>query len=634
MIWALQVFLSCWFGYEVVTFFSHKHFVLLYRVFAGIPIGLFCYGWIEFLLSAKHQLNQSLGFIPVVIFSASGWALSAVNRKRKENMRVRMSSFQLMVHGISCGIFILLMHLSMLNRNVATKGAGYGDLPFHLNIVSSFASGCNNVRNGVYDVNSVFYAGEKLAYPMMTNFITGALMATGKATLRAALFFPSALIAVSLVIAMYVLAYEFSRCHITSALSLVLFVNLGGLGWIKLIWNDHGYGDWVHNWGKNQFEYWFHPLMHILIPQRASLWSMPLCYWTILCLIHGIEKSDFKMFILAGIYVGFMPLVQVHSYVAVAQWAIAYCLIHFPYKKLREKRWKGVLKYVGKWAVFAVVANVMALPQLYPFMNRLSSAKSQFVQLNPIWNTNEKKNMKFAPLVLWWRGLGIFWALSFIGIVLLNKRQIKTYIPSIVVYLITNFVRYQPWELDNTKLFYAAWIPLALPVVAGYLYRLGSKDVLFMCIALVLGFSACLSSFVHTLDCLVSISEIFGNHDIEFGQWVAENTDTKAIFLTSTWHAHPCATIAGRQLYMGYGGWVVSHGLEYWNRSNENGRMSSDPIRLASFTANNISYVISHNNEFEAFSNKTARTDKWNVVFDNRDYRVWKLNDRNVRLKI
>jgi hypothetical protein len=90
---------------------------------------------------------------------------------------------------------------------------------------------------------------------MMTNFITAALMATGKATLRAALFFPSALISVSLVIAMYILSFEFSRCHMTAALSIALFVNLGGLGWIRLVWPDHGYGDWVHNWGKDQYEY-------------------------------------------------------------------------------------------------------------------------------------------------------------------------------------------------------------------------------------------------------------------------------------------------------------------------------------------------------------------------------------------
>ena len=91
-----------------------------------------------------------------------------------------------------------------------TKGAAYGDLPFHLNIIQSFSNGCNNARHGLYDIESSFYSGVKLAYPMMTNFLTGALIATGQATLRASLFFPSTLIALSLEIGIFILSEEFT----------------------------------------------------------------------------------------------------------------------------------------------------------------------------------------------------------------------------------------------------------------------------------------------------------------------------------------------------------------------------------------------------------------------------------------
>jgi hypothetical protein len=71
--------------------------------------------------------------------------------------------------------------------------------------------------------------------------------------------------------------------------------------------------------------------------------------------------------------------------------------------------------------------------------------------------------------------------MSFLGIAGLTSRQFVLYIPSLVVYGITNIIRYQPWELDNTKLFYAAWIPLALPLIANFLYMVGSRRIFFFC---------------------------------------------------------------------------------------------------------------------------------------------------------
>jgi hypothetical protein len=423
-------------------------------------------------------------------------------------------------------------------------------------------------------------------------------------------------------VGMYSLSFEFTKSHIASTVSLLLFINLGGLGWIRLLDPRHGYGDWVHNWGRNRSEYWFHPLMHVLVPQRASLWSMPLCYWALLALVRAVESGDWRVFALAGIFVGFMPLVQIHSFVAVAQWSICFCLLKFPFPSLFRKEFDVVIGYIVKWGVFGIVANAMALPQFVPYANRLQTAPSQFLQRKPIWDIPERANLRFAPLRLWWNGLGTFWAMAMLGVFILTRRQLGIYVPSLIVYVITNFIRYQPWELDNTKLFYAAWIPVALPVVANFLRVLGRRPNPMLLVALALLGVSCASSFVHTLDCFRSHSAICSRNEARWGVWVAENLPVKAVVLASQWHAHPAATIAGRQLFMGYGGWVHSHGLDYWGRTQEHSALMAAPMEMAPFNKANIEYVVSRFREMPKF--EAMGSGPWKKIYEDAIWKVWK----------
>ena len=518
--------------------------------------------------------------------------------------------------------FILLMYKSMLYNNLESKGAGYGDLPFHLNIISGFSNGCNLNRSNFFKIYSIFFSGENLAYPFITNYFTSILMATGKCTMRAALFFPSSLIILSLLFGIYYLGYEFHNSNFSNLISLIFFINLGGLGWLKLFYPGIGNTDMIHNWGNDQYEYWFHPIMHILIPQRASLWSMPLCYWTFFFLIYGIKFQDWKFFLLASIFTGFTPLVQVHSFVGIAQWSIVYSILTFPFKD--KSKWFDFFKF---WFLFVLISNLMAFPQFYPFLNRIKKPNSDFIQINPIWSKHNSKKGIFTPFILWWRGLGVFSAVSLIfGWAIIKKDQLLLYLPSIIVFLITNIIRYQPWELDNTKVFYAAWIPFALPVVGQYFSILFKRRTTSI-IGLILLISGITSAFRYFLIAFNTKSAIFEYNSPIFGNWIAENTPLKSIFLTSNWHSHPVLTIAGRQGFMGYGGWLLSHGLDYYGRNSISKLMINNPDDFELFQEYNISYVVSRRKEFIVFEKISKFNNFWIKIFDNLEFSVWKRKD-------
>ena len=623
MLWAFEVLSSLAFGYSLVTMLIGDVLDPVQRVLAGSPLGFFSFAWICFIFSYKKRLTKITALPALAIqIAAIVYFNRHTEKKKKRNMTVKFNIFQLISLAIFCIFFTCLMYFSLLYKENESKGAGYGDLPFHMNIISSFANGCNLRRKSFFKVETVFYAGKYLAYPYMTNYFTACLMATGGATMRAAAMFPSIIISCSLVFGIYYLGILFHKDHFASLIALFAFCTLGGLGFIHLFQEDCGDRDLIHKWTDKIYENWFHSIMHVIVPQRASLWSMPICYWCLICLIIGIEQEKWQYFLLAALYVGVVPLIQVHSYVALAQWAIVFAAINFPWTN-KEK----AIKHIKLWAIFGIVANVLAVPQFTPFLERLKSKNEDnersFIVFKPMWKQPEREQNFITPFRMWWRSLGVFAVISLVsGWLVLNKRQCIIYIPSIFVFLLTNFIWYQPWVLDNTKIFYAAWIPFALQVYAMFMAKLLRSKLMFLPAIVLLAASSC-ASIRYTYRSLVKQSVIYEDDAKGFSKWANENFPLDAIFLTTSWHCNPIMALCGRKTFMGYGGWVTTHGLDYVNRYTMQMRMSNDPNYMDLFNNFNISYVVAHKDEFPMFvSIKSNRN--WIKIYDYDRFQVWK----------
>ena len=55
---------------------------------------------------------------------------------------------------------------------------------------------------------------------------------------------------------------------------------------------------------------------------------------------------------------------------------------------------------------------------------------------------------------------------------------------------------------------------------------------------------------------------LYSPSEISVAEWITTNTPEKSIFLTSDRHNHP-ALLAGREVVMGYTGWLWTHGFDY-----------------------------------------------------------------------
>jgi hypothetical protein len=65
-------------------------------------------------------------------------------------------------------------------REFRTGGTTWADLPFHLNIVSSFLYGANENATVLKPLASVFYSNATLAYPFLPDFHAAFNVAAGR----------------------------------------------------------------------------------------------------------------------------------------------------------------------------------------------------------------------------------------------------------------------------------------------------------------------------------------------------------------------------------------------------------------------------------------------------------------------
>ena len=115
--------------------------------------------------------------------------------------------------------------------------------------------------------------------------------------------------------------------------------------------------------------------------------------------------------------------------------------------------WVALLDAVLQWGTYGAVAAALALPQMVKHLfHRVSfgsGGHSGFIRLNPVW-AEEGKGL--GPVQTWWNALGLFLPTYALGLLLLRTReQLAVYAGFVALFVVANYVMFQPWHMDNTK---------------------------------------------------------------------------------------------------------------------------------------------------------------------------------------
>ncbi|EAX91690.1 hypothetical protein TVAG_092760 [Trichomonas vaginalis G3] len=506
----------------------------------------------------------------------------------------------------------------LLNEGYYTHGASFGDFPFHMNIISSFVYGCNKNRKHLFDLVSPFYAHKELAYPFIPNYYSSVLISCYGVSIHDATVFPSIPVSIALYIILVDLIFEFTKSEFAAIIGVYLFTYNGGMGFTHFFYEKYRQSwfiDYVHYWDDDWKEFWLQAVSHVLLPQRASLFSMPIAWSVILILMRCNERGSATEFIAAGLLVALLPQIHPHSIIALAQWGVVFALITFPYKKV-EKMPRFIMRYM----CLGITAIVFGAFQCIPLIGR--STQNDFMKIQPINRGEFEKDI----ITLWCRGLGPFIVMALIhSPLILNKTQWKFYIPSIVVFLLGNIIYYQPWALDNTKVFYAAFIPLATASVSLFMKKLTKFGFLGVVTFIVLFMFSIFSG-------ILSVYVTWKTRSIEWdiyaasynsANFIINNTPPDSIWISDNQHQNPIVTLAGRQIFVGYIGWLMNHGLDFESRQEIMNRLVDNPEDTTEIDEFNITYVGVRYSDPEYPFYPPDNSTKWSHIYSSVAFDIW-----------
>lgn len=542
----------------------------------------------------------------------------------------------------------------------------FGDLPFHLSVITGFAFGNN------FPPEDPTYAGVKFTYPFLTDFVSAIFVRCG-ASLRQSMFIENFVVGLAFVGLMHRWALEMLRDKLAAVITPILVLLSGGFGWV-LLWkqatqkNEDGLIGMLMNLPPSftiipeTTWRWGNAVSTLLIPQRGFLLGLPLAvivftqWWVsgegksktekgesadesqkpegkktrqkkskenLPTLVAQGPSSSFpfsffhlpsvRRMIAAGVVAGLLPLVHAHSFVVVM--VVGACIA------LLQRRWKD-------WITFFIVASLVALPQMWWSTHNSAVDAGRFFEWHFGWDHARENAIWF-----WFKNTGLFIPLTIAAILwrtnkhaLVSRRLLIFFLPFTLCLIIPNVLKMAPWIWDNIKVLFYWWLASA-PLVALLLARLwragGVKRVIALCLFTCVTLAGALD--VSAIVLRSTQYGIFNAEGIKFSELVKRETAPRAMVIHAPVHNHP-VFLTGRQSLMGYPGHVWTHGLEFAPREAEIRRVyAGAPDAAAILSKYGVAYVVVSPLERSTMNVNEQFFSKFEMVGEIGGYRLYKI---------
>ncbi|HKG58340.1 MAG TPA: hypothetical protein VKB05_01070 [Pyrinomonadaceae bacterium] len=592
----------------VATYLYDENASLGARLCAGAALGLSALGLVSFVVASLIGLSGMAVFFSTLICCSPLAILIDANtlqRFQQDLAGVSTGTRQLLrfdFWAVSYFLFyavIAVIFWKVFSRAVIEDNTGlstgllnnFGDLPFHLSVITSFVFGNN------FPPEDPTYAGVRFTYPFISDFVSAVFVRCG-ADLRESMFIENYILGLAFVGLVHRWALVMLRDRLAAILTPLIVLLNGGMGFTLLFEkagsNEGGlFGalmdlppsftvipETTWRWGN--------AISALLVPQRGFLMGLPLAViaftqWWIATdkrPPQTLEKSSKKTraaskqkdvwqdqlqhtrfplntrrMIAAGIAAGLLPLVHAHSFVAVM--AMAGCLA------LLQIRWR-------EWIAFFATALVIAIPQLlWSTMHSAVNAGS-FFAWEVGWDHGQEN-----PVYFWFKNTGVFIPLILTAVLLKDgsyivpRRLLIFYLPFTLCFIVPNFLKMAPWIWDNIKVLYYWWLASS-PLVAILLARLWQQGTTRRVIAVVLFVCVTLAGALDVAGIAMrSIKyQVFDANGLRFAELVKAQTTPRSLIVHAPVHNTP-VFLTGRRSLMGYPGHIWTHGLEFVQREGD-----------------------------------------------------------------
>src|SRR6266516_4433169 len=229
-------------GGALVTYLYDQGVPLASRLCSGACIGFAALGLFGFITASFLGFNTGALILSAIVV-ASPFALLLNSARRGQVRRDFSTSARELRHAIlhpgAQTILYFLFYATVVvvmwtafSRAMIERPDGiytgvrnnFGDLPFHLSVITRFAFGQN------FPPEDPTFSGVRFTYPFLTDFVSAVFVRCG-ASLRNSLFIENWIIGVALVGVLHRFGLRLLRNRTAAILVPVLVILNGGLGW-------------------------------------------------------------------------------------------------------------------------------------------------------------------------------------------------------------------------------------------------------------------------------------------------------------------------------------------------------------------------------------------------------------------
>jgi hypothetical protein len=622
------------------------------RLCAGSVVGLAALSWIGYLTALMSSLNTTsigttvaisiLGLLALVRFVS-------IRRLAADFKEIKLSRSGLIYYSAWTGLLVWLFSRVVMfyPDGLHTSPANnYGDLSFHLSIITSFAYGEN------LPPQNPIYSGMKFTYPFLIDFLTAFFMRCG-ADWRAAFFVENISLSLALLGLIELMALRLTGNHLAARITPVIFLFNGGLGFVNffhdLSLKSSSLIEFITHLPQTYTMHsvltlpftkthlsWGNVFTTLLIPQRSMLFGLPFVVIIVTLSWMAFEEtgrrgdgetgrqklsprlpvalSPRRYLLAAGVLTGILPLLHAHGFFAVMIASVVMTLLY----QNRE------------WLAFYIPAIILALPQT--LWLRGTQVRNTLFQFHPWWDASESN-----PLIFWAVNCGVF--LSLLGVALILRKPIESrvkrfYIPFILWLIVPNVVRLAPWSWDNIKVL-VYWSLLSCPLVAALLaYLFSHRTALRRAVAVSLLITLIFSGALDVIRALSPAENVtlYGRAELEVAELLREKTPPRSVILHAPIH-NSVVSISGRQSVIGYPGHLWTHGIAFNQREEEAAAIYRGGSAAAELLSRlGVDYVIIGPPERSQLQpDENYFSNSYPAVIDHNEYRVFQVRRENTK---
>ena len=443
----------------------------------------------------------------------------------------------------------------------------YGDLCMHL----SFATG---LIGQSYPPEYTLLPGATLGYPFLVDALSATMILFGT-PVSLSFAVPGTVMIFLIDLGFVIFSWELTHRKSATALAFALFLFNGGLGFLQtgasgagLLNALFGYYQTPTNLPDMNLR-WVNALCDLLIPQRTLMAGWMCVIPALYLLTRAMKRRRLRDFVGLGLWAGPMVMIHTHSFLALG--AISLGALADRLIRGRGERAKTLLLF----GVYGVIACAVACPQLmiWTFPQTLNGGS---LKLLFNWVNNDGNGGLIDPyFVFWIKNVGLVYVLIWAAGLSARTRSARALsLGALALYLLAEFVVFQPNVYDNNKLFYVAFLTM-LPLAADFAVRLfarlrGLRGRAVLA-AFFVAFSVLSGGISIARECVSGAKgynyQLFSRANTEAAEFIRENTPADAVFLTANHHNNPVASLAGRKIICGSSLYLYFHGLDY--RRNE-----------------------------------------------------------------